>query len=355
MEELNVGVIGTGWCGGIRARAAAESALVGPLHIAEVNPDRLEEVKALTNPVTATTDWEQLVADPDIQALMISATPETTHYPMAKAALEAGKHVLLEKPISITLEEADELIELAESKGLKFTIGYSQRFNSKQALAKRSFNDGTLGDPVSILVSRHITRSLGAKIGSRTKLSPAAMEATHDLDFAFWLLSPRTPVRVYSQVAWGARKELHGVPDTQYITITMDDGVVVSIGAGWSLPPGYPNFASTWIEVIGTDGALIMDATHKDIVLNTVSDGVRFPLSTMPGEYVDHTYAGPMERETLHFLEAVAYDRDVMVDPRTARQTMEVYLAADLSAERNQVVELPLDRAEVAELLASVS
>lgn len=355
MEELNVGVIGTGWCGGIRARAAAESALVGPLHIAEVNPDRLEEVKALTNPVTATTDWEQLVADPDIQALMISATPETTHYPMAKAALEAGKHVLLEKPISITLEEADELIELAESKGLKFTIGYSQRFNSKQALAKRSFNDGTLGDPVSILVSRHITRSLGAKIGSRTKLSPAAMEATHDLDFAFWLLSPRTPVRVYSQVAWGARKELHGVPDTQYITITMDDGVVVSIGAGWSLPPGYPNFASTWIEVIGTDGALIMDATHKDIVLNTVSDGVRFPLSTMPGEYVDHTYAGPMERETLHFLEAVAYDRDVMVDPRMARQTMEVYLAADLSAERNQVVELPLDRAEVAELLASVS
>ncbi|NIR35886.1 MAG: gfo/Idh/MocA family oxidoreductase, partial [Actinobacteria bacterium] len=65
-----------------------------------------------------------------------------------------------------------------------------------------------------------------------------------------------------------------------------------------------------------------------------MSDGVRFPLSTMPGEYVDHTYAGPMERETLHFLEAVAYDRDVMVDPRMARQTMEVYLAADLSAER---------------------
>lgn len=355
MEELNVGVIGTGWCGGIRAEAAAASPLVGALHIAEVNPERLEEMKALTSPVTATTDWEQLIADPDIQALMVSATPETTHYPMAKAALEAGKHVLLEKPISITLEEADELIELAESKGLKFTIGYSQRFNAKQALAKRSFNDGTLGDPVSILVSRHITRSLGAKIGSRTKLSPAAMEATHDLDFAFWLLSPRTPVRVYSQVAWGARKEIHGVPDTQYITVTMDDGVVVSIGAGWSLPPGYPNFASTWIEVIGTEGALIMDATHKDIVMNTMNDGVRFPLSTMPGEYVDHTYAGPMERETLHFLEAVAYDRDVMVDPRLARQTMEVYLAADLSAERNQVVELPLDREEVAALLASVS
>lgn len=341
MDSLNVGIIGTGWCGGIRAVAAANSALVGSLHLAEINPDRLAEIEARTGAVTATADWEALVEDPEIQALMISATPETLHYPMAKAALSAGKHVLLEKPIAMTLDEADDLIEIAEAGHLKFTIGYSQRFNSKQALVKRSINDGTLGDPVSVLVSRHITRSLGAKIGSRTKLSPAAMEATHDIDFSLWCLDPRRPVRVYSQVAWGAR-QADGVPDTQVIVITMDDGVTVTIGAGWSLPPGYPNFSATWIEFIGTDGALMMDATHKDIVLNTVKDGVQFPLSTMPGEYVDHVYAGPMERETIHFLEAVAYDRPVMVEPRLARQTMEVYVAADLSAETGQVVTLPL-------------
>jgi scyllo-inositol 2-dehydrogenase (NAD+) len=354
MNPLTIGVIGTGWCGGIRAIAAANSALVGDLHIAELNPDRLKEIQSATGATTATTDWEALVANPGIQALMISATPETIHYPMAKAALASGKHVLLEKPIAITLDEADELIELAESKGLKFTIGYSQRFNSKQALVKRSLNDGTLGNPVSILVSRHITRSLGAKIASRTKLSPAAMEATHDIDFALWCLEPRRPVRVYSQVAWGARQD-QGVPDTQTMIITMDDGVTVTIGAGWSLPPGYPNFSATWIEFIGTDGALLIDASHKDIVLNTVEKGVQFPLSTMPGEYVDHVYAGPMERETIHFLEAVYYDRPVMVEPRLARQTMEVYLAADLSVERNQVVELPLGRDESGLSLASAT
>ncbi len=347
MEQLNVGVVGTGWCGGIRAITAANSPLVGSLHLAETNAERLAEMKQKTSPVTATDDWQVLLANPDIQALMISATPETLHYPMARDSLAAGKHVLLEKPIALTLDEADELIELADSKGLKFTIGYSQRFNTKQALAKRSLQDGSLGDPVSVLISRHIGRSLGAKIGSRTKLSPAAMEATHDIDTAFWLLEPRRPVRVYSQVAWGARKEQHGVPDVQYITITMDDGVVVQIGAGWALPPGYPNYASTWIEVHGTDGALLMDASHKDIIFNTVKDGVQFPLSTMPGEFVDHTYAGPMERETQHFLEAVAYDRPVMVDPKLARVTMEVYLAADVSVERNQVVELPMAPADV--------
>jgi len=341
-DPIEVGVIGTGWCGGIRAVAAAGSAMVSKLHLAEIDESRLAEVVEMTGADRATTDWGEIIADPAVAAVMVSATPETLHYPMAKAALEAGKHVLLEKPMALTLEEADELVEIAESSDLKFTIGYSQRFNPKQAMVKRSLEDGTLGDPVSVLVSRHITRSLGSKIGSRTKLSPAAMEATHDIDFALWALEPRTPKRVYSQVAFGAREAEHGVPDHQIIVITMDDGVTVTIGAGWSLPPGYPNYSSTWIEFLGTDGALMMDATHKDIVLHTTKDGTQFPLSTMPGEYVDHVYAGPMERETLHFLEAVYRDGEVMVKPRLARQAMEVYIAADLSVEKQQAIDLPL-------------
>ncbi|ANW66147.1 oxidoreductase [Mycobacterium sp. djl-10] len=347
MDRINFGVIGTGWCGGIRAVAAANSALVDELHLAETNPERRAEIATLTNPTTVTDRWEDIIDNPAVDAVAVSATPETLHFPMAKAALEAGKHVLLEKPIAVTLDEADELIEIAETKNLKFTIGYSQRFNSKQAMIKRSITAGTLGDVSSVLLSRHITRSLGAKISGRTKLSPAAMEATHDIDFALWCLEPRRPVRVYSQNAWGVRRDTLGCPDTQYLVITMDDGVVVTVGAGMSLPPGYPNQSTTWMEVIGTEGAILADASHRDIVLNTVSQGVQFPLSTMPGEYVDHVYAGPMERETTHFIEAVAYDRPVMVDAKLARVTMEIYLAADLSAERNQVVELPLSREDL--------
>lgn len=347
MDRINFGVIGTGWCGGIRAVAAANSALVDELHLAETNPERRAEIAEMTRPTAVTDRWEDIIDNPAVDAVAVSATPETLHFPMAKAALEAGKHVLLEKPIAVTLDEADELIEIAEANNLKFTIGYSQRFNSKQAMIKRSITAGTLGDVSSVLLSRHITRSLGAKISGRTKLSPAAMEATHDIDFALWCLEPRRPVRVYSQNAWGVRKDTLGCPDTQYLVITMDDGVVVTVGAGMSLPPGYPNQSTTWMEVIGTEGAILADASHRDIVLNTVSQGVQFPLSTMPGEYVDHVYAGPMERETTHFIEAVAYDRPVMVDARLARVTMEIYLAADLSAERNQVVELPLSREDL--------
>ena len=344
MRQIGVGIIGTGWCGGIRAQTCAASPLVKSLHLAEIRPERLAEVGAATGARTTVTDYRELVGNPEIEALVISATPETTHYPMARDCLAAGKHVFLEKPLALSLAEADELIAAARERGLKFTIGYSQRFNPKFAYVRKAIRDGSIGRPVSALVSRHITRSLGKKISGRVKLSPAAMEATHDLDFVLWCLAPAKPVRVYSQNNFGTMQETSGapIPDTQWITVTMESGVAFVIGAGWTLPPGYPNFSTTWIEFVGTEGAVMVDDSHRDVVLNTMSKGMVLPMSTMPGEAVDHTYAGPMAAETVHFLEAVACDRPVLVTPEHARMVMEVYIAADLSAESNQPVALPL-------------
>jgi predicted dehydrogenase len=344
MKRIEVAVIGTGWCGGIRAETAAAHPLVAALHVAETRPDRLREIAAKTGAKTATADYRELLRNDAIEAVMISATPESTHYPMTRDALAAGKHVLLEKPIAIELSEADELIQLARRNKRKFTIGYSQRFNPKYAYVKQCVRDGTIGKPVSALVSRHITRGLGKKITGRSKLSPAAMESTHDLDFVLWCLEPAKPVRVYSQLAFGAMQATTGaeIPDCQWITVTMDSGLAFVVGGGWSLPPGYPNFSSTWIEFLGTEGALLVDDSHKDVVLNTMKSGMQLPMSTMPGEAVEHVYAGPMAAETVSFIEAVAYDRPVVVTPEHARMVMEVYMAADLSAERNAPVDLPL-------------
>ncbi len=236
MTPIEVGIVGTGWCGGIRAIAAAESGLVSALHLAETREERLAEVAGQTQPATAVSDYHVLLENPDIDAIIVSATPETTHYPMALESLQAGKHVLLEKPIALTLAEADHLIDESESRGLKFAIGYSQRFNPKQALVKRSFEDGTLGQPISVLITRHITRQLGDKIGGRIKLSPAAMEATHDIDFALWCLDPLRPIRVYAQGVDRVQKPKYDVPDIMSIMITMDDGTLVTISAGWILP-----------------------------------------------------------------------------------------------------------------------
>src|SRR3984893_16599638 len=341
MTKISIGIIGTGWCGGIRAEACAASPYVSDLHIAEIKEDRLKEVADKTKPATATTDYQKLLANKSIDAIIISATPETTHYPMAKERLRAGKHVLLEKPIALELSEADELIALAREKSLWFTIGYSQRFNPKFAYVKRSIDEGTIGQPVSALVSRHITRNLGRKIGGRIKLSPAAMEATHDIDFVLWCFAPRRPVRVYCQQVRKIMQPTHNVPDCAWIVVTLDDGCVFTIGAGWVLPPAYPNFSSTWIEMVGTEGAIMVDDTHRDVSVNTMKRGIEFPISTMPGEKVGHVYAGPMEAETIHFLECVAKGQQPLVTPEHARMVMQVYQAADKSAESGCPVGLP--------------
>jgi predicted dehydrogenase len=342
IEPVEVAVIGTGWCGGIRAETLSRYPLTKKLHVCEIRPDRLKEVQALTNAAVATLDYQDIVKNDAIRVVYISTTPENTHYPIARDCLKAGKHVLLEKPIALELYEADELIAIAKRNNVKFTIGYSQRFNTKFAYAKKKLNDGTLGKPVSVMVSRHLSRNLGKKIASRVRLSPAAMESTHDLDIVFWLLEPAKPVSVYSQGAYGYMQPVNGSYDIMWSTVKMDNGVLVAIGGGWNLPPSYPNYCATTIEITGTEGSLFLDDTARDHWLNTVKDGMQYPMSTMPGEQVDHVFAGQMGPETIHFLESCIMDRPPMVSPESARTVMECYLAADLSAERNQPVDIPL-------------
>ena len=342
MKQIGLGVIGAGWVGGIRANACANSAFVGALHIAETNPDRASEIGSETGAVQVTEDWRELVATESIEAIIIASTPESERFPIVRAALQAGKHVLVEKPIAPGPAETDEAIMLAEAAGVQLSVGYTRRFDPKYAFVNAAIKRGDIGEPVTCLVSRNVTREIGAKIKGRSRMSPAAMGGTHSIDFLLWCLQPRMPVRVYSQQSGKLFNQVSDTPDHQWIMVTMDDGTTISAGSGWVLPLGYPQYSQSWIEVVGTEGALTVDDTHGDIRLNTVADGIRYPLSSMPGEPVDHVFAGAMVDETLHFIEAVALGRPALVTAREARLVMDVTMAADLSAETGQVVELPI-------------
>ena len=102
-------VIGTGWCGGIRATASAASPWVDELHIAEINEERLKEIAGTTQPVTATSDYRQLLENDSIDAVMISTTPEPTHYPIAKESLLSGKRPL------VTAEHAKMVMQVYQA------------------------------------------------------------------------------------------------------------------------------------------------------------------------------------------------------------------------------------------------
>src|SRR5262249_44971889 len=131
VQHVEVAVIGTGWCGGIRAETLSRSALVDKLHICEIRPDRLAEVKALTSPASATLDYQDIIKNPNISVVYVCTTPEQNHYPITRDCLKAGKHLLLDNPTATHLCHPADLITLAKRGRLKFTIGYSQRFNPK--------------------------------------------------------------------------------------------------------------------------------------------------------------------------------------------------------------------------------
>src|SRR5947209_12399908 len=92
VKQVEVAVIGTGWCGGIRAETLSRSSIVDKLHICEIRPDRLAEVKKLTNAATATSDYRDILDNDRIKVVYISTTPESNHYPIARDCLRARKH-----------------------------------------------------------------------------------------------------------------------------------------------------------------------------------------------------------------------------------------------------------------------
>ena len=156
-------------------------------------------------------------------------------------------------------------------------------------------------------------------------------------------------MRVYSQGAYGYMEPINGSHDV--MCHDRDDGQRRGGDDRRRLEfaaESYPNYCSTWIEITGTDGALVLDDTARDHWLNTEATGQVFPMSTMPGEQVDHVFAGSMGPETIHFLESCIRDTPVMVTPESARMVMETYTAADLSADRNEPVDLPLSNETIA-------
>lgn len=340
-RPFRLGIIGTGWVGFTRALVAAASGHVSELHLADIDAAALARTADATGAASTVADYRQLLDSDAVDAMIVSTAPETTHYPIARDCLAAGKHVLLEKPMALTLAEADDLIAVSESSRAMFTVGYSQRFRPNFVFLKEQIANGELGRATTILVTRHITRELGAKIARRGALGPVQMEATHDIDLALWWLAPRRPARVYAQSANGIMHDPYGLPDATWTMITMEDGAVVTIGADWSLPTESPGYCSVVVEAVGTEGAAFIDDSHRDLLVTTAKHGIRRPLSTMPGEAVGSVYRGPMEAETRHFIDCVARGRQPVVTARQARLAMAVTLAADDSAARGTPVLMP--------------
>jgi predicted dehydrogenase len=142
---LNIGVIGYGYWGPNLVRNISSIDKASLVSVCDLNPDSLKKVSRIYPDIEVTTDCNQIISSPKIDAIAI-ATPVFTHYELARKALENGKHVFVEKPFTSSVAQAEELIELADRKNLTIMVDHTFLFTGAVQKIKELINEDVLGN-----------------------------------------------------------------------------------------------------------------------------------------------------------------------------------------------------------------
>ena len=197
MRNINVGVIGVGAMGQNHVRVYSEIKNANLLAISDLMKGTLAEVSKKYNTV-GYVDYDNILGMQEIEAVSI-CVPTTYHYEVVMSAIEHGKHVLVEKPIAFTLDEAKEMVDAAEDAGVKLATGHVERFNPAVIEAKKLIDEGVIGEIVSASAKRV------GPFPPRIKDVGVTIDlAIHEVDIMFYLIdSPAS--RVYANM--GSRLE----------------------------------------------------------------------------------------------------------------------------------------------------
>ncbi len=144
MRKVKFGIVGIGGWGETHAQIYSTYPLSELVAVCDINKERAEEVAKLHGVRKSYTDYRELVSDDEVEAVAV-VTPDFAHTEIAMAALESGKHLLLEKPMAKSVDECEKIISAVEKAGVKFMVDFHNRWNPPFVKAKRSLDKGDLG------------------------------------------------------------------------------------------------------------------------------------------------------------------------------------------------------------------
>lgn len=341
MPPLGLAVIG---CGGITrsAHLPAIAALGDRLRlVATVDIDLAAAARAAAPfGARAFADADAAIDDPSVEAVLI-ATPEDSHAALTLAAVAAGKHVLCEKPIAPTLEEADRMIAGAEAAGVVFMVAHSRRFTRRYMEVERLLRAGRIGR--LRLVRENERRPRGFGPGGERSFRPdhwtgdparcagiALLAGIHEADVLCWLAG-QTPLAVQAHHAVTTPGNA-GVPDFLSFTLRFPDGAIGASEIARMLPPGYPTVHQ--LELYGTGGTLHARDSDGAGLVRHDAGGARQPRSIALNLSGGRTYA----RQLASFVAAIRQGVTPPVTARAARLALAVALATIEAAESGRSV-----------------
>lgn len=224
-KALNIGVIGCGYWGPRLVRNFARQSLCSVTMACDLQEDRLAPIRADYPYIRTVTKASEMIENADLDCVAI-ATPVHTHYPLAKAALEAGKHVFLEKPLTMSSSEAEDLVRIAEERNRVLMVDHVFLFTGAVEKIKEIVSSGDLGD---ILYFDSIRVNLGLfqhDVNVMWDLAP------HDLSIMLHLVEKK-PVAVS---AVGSKHPSHNMEHVAYISVRFDDNTVAHFHVNWLAP-----------------------------------------------------------------------------------------------------------------------
>jgi predicted dehydrogenase len=224
-KPLNIGIIGCGYWGPNMARNFVENDSAALSWLCDANGQRLASLARRYPAARATDDYRQMLADEQLDAVVI-ATPVSTHYPIAKAALQAGKHVLIEKPFTAKAGEAEELIALADNKGLTLMVDHTFIYTGAVRKIKELVESGELGD---LLYFDSVRINLGL---FQNDINVVWDLAPHDLSIMDYLID-KVPVSV---TATGSCHIEPGIENIAYVMLRFADDFIAHFHFNWLAP-----------------------------------------------------------------------------------------------------------------------
>jgi predicted dehydrogenase len=324
---VGIGLVGCGRWGLNYLRAFSELDGCRMVAACDVSPDRLREAERRVPGIRTTPDLTALLGATDVDAVVV-ATDATRHYEVARAVLEAGKHSLVEKPMTTDVEDARQLRDLAAKQGRVLMVGHVFRYNPGINHLQKVIGSGTLGQ-------------LEYLTFTRTNLGPIRSDVnvvwdlmTHDVSILLHFLNQR-PAWVSAQ---GASFLSSRCEDVAFATLGFDGGVIANIRASWLDPRKVRE-----ITVVGSAKMAFFNDLETQEPVRIFDKGAmrepsyetfgEFKLVTRSGEVISPAIPAtePLKNQCQHFLQAVTTHRPVLSDGSDGLRVVEVVVAINQS------------------------
>ena len=339
-ELVKVGVVGCGYWGPNLIRNLRQSGECQLKLVCDMNAERLSHMRRLYPEVATTSSFEDLLNGADLDAVVI-ATPVRFHYEMAMAALRAGKHVFIEKPMARTEAEAEEIVALAEREGLVVMVGHTFLFSPAVRRMKEIVDAGDIGE-VQYISARRLNLGLFQK-----DINVAWDLAPHDISILLHLLDER-PLSVSCQ---GSSHVTRGIEDVTMMYLTFARNRCAFIHNSWLDPKKVRQ-----MTVVGSQRMIMYDDTEPLEKLKVYDARVEVPphydtfaeftFSYHYGDaYVPYIKQDePLKLECQHFLDCIREKCAPVANGRLGLEVVRILEAAGESL-RQQGASVSLDAA----------